>query len=283
MRNRNVGRTAFTLAEIMIVIVLIAILAGFLLPAVQNSQRAARRAACNADINTLKLAIDSFHNDWGFYPPTDFAFNPATGNFDGAALGAYSYSEALVHCLCNRFTRGAGDATFQGIDNLIGGAPVNAGPYYQVKAGDLVDLDQDGWPELPDPWNNPYIYIPNQDYLVDNDGDGFLEYNAGALAMIDFDGDGAIDLPDLNADPLDAGYFHYQRFSFQLISRGEDGWTPGINDYTDISITSNPYGAPPSASDFNPALIGTDTDASAPFVVPVWGHTNETADDINNW
>ena len=45
MRNRNVGTTAFTLAEIMIVIVLIAILAGFLLPAVLNSQRAARTAA----------------------------------------------------------------------------------------------------------------------------------------------------------------------------------------------------------------------------------------------
>jgi len=303
MRNKKKGSGAFTLAEIMIVIVLIAILAGFLLPAVLNSQRAARNAACRSEIHSLGMAIDAFYNDWGFYPRTDRAFDPATGKFDGDPYGDYGYAEALVQCLGNRFVKGAGDGTpaaglsfrnlAAGTFNVyvLGNAPVNAGPYFEIGAGDVVDLDHDGFPELADPWGNPYIYIPNGDYLAT--GVNGSIYNAGALIMIDSDGDGIIDLPDLNADPLAQGYFHQQRFSFQLISRGEDGWTPGIDHrpnadglpqgYADVSITGNPYGDPPSATNFNPALIGTDTDPTNPYVFAPWLHTDETADDINNW
>ncbi|MHC4712820.1 MAG: prepilin-type N-terminal cleavage/methylation domain-containing protein [Planctomycetota bacterium] len=294
MKKERAGEKAFTLAELMIVIVLIAILAGFLLPAVLNSQRAARVAECKSRIQAISMAIDSFHNDFGYYPPTSRAFNPATGDFDGAAFGNYNYAEALFHCLVNKWAKGAGDAVIKGKDpHLIGNAPVNSGPYLEVKGDDAVDLDHDGWYELADPWGNPYIYIPPGDYMLA----GGTQYNAGALVMIDSTGDGVInssDWPDLNVDPLESGFYHQQRFRFQLISRGEDGWTPGIDHrdgdgdglpdgYKDISIVGNPYGSPPSATNFNPALIGTDTDLTAPFIFVLWGQTKGTADDINNW
>ncbi len=288
MIRKTSRKRAFTLAEIMIVIVLIAVLAGFLLPAVMNSQRAARNTRARVEINAIAMAIEAFYDDWGFYPPTDRAYNPATGRFDGEPYGDYSYAEALVQCLANRFVRGAGDQLPAGETSFrnmrggvyqvyeLGGAPVNAGPYYDLSRRDVADLDNDGFPALLDPWGNPYIYIPREDYLRSG------LYNAGALVMIDYTGDGVIDIPNLN-DPLPAGYNHYNRFTFQLISRGEDGWTPGVLNFRDISITGNPYGQPPSATNLNPALIGTDTDPSNPYVVPAWGHTAESADDINNW
>lgn len=305
MNRDRVHKAAFTLAELMIVIVLIAVLASFLLPAVLKSQQQARVAECRTTIQNLSLAIDSFHNDFGFYPPTANAYNPTTGAFDGDAYGDYAYAEALVQCLCNVFAKGVGDGTpavgnsfrnlvgGQFIQRLLGTAPVNGGPYFEVKAKDLVDLDYDGFPELADPWGNPYIYIPSTDYMLP----GGTQYRAGALIMIDGNTDGFInqdDWPDLTVDPLVSGYYHQQRFRFQLVSRGPDGWTPGIDHrdtdadgqpdgYTDVSINGNPYGFPPSGTDFNPALIGTDTDLTAPFVFAAWGQTTGTADDINNW
>ena len=298
MRKPRSSRAAFTLTEILVVIVLIAVLAAFLLPAVVNSHKQARVASCSAEIKSLEMAIDAFFNDFGFYPPTEFAFNPATGDFDlaGGVFGDYSYNEALVHCLTNMFVKGSGDEIdgfgvmdldrIKGFGRIIGGAPVNSGPYFDCARSDLVDTDGDGYLELPDPWGNPYIYIPKGDYMRPNG----TEYNAGALEMIDFDDDGDIDiddLPNLNV-ALELGYYHYQRFKFQLISRGEDGWTPGMNHmagYKNISRVDNPYGTPPSGTDFNPALIGTDTDLSSPFFEPYWGKPKAegTADDINNW
>lgn len=297
MRKPRSSRAAFTLTEILVVIVLIAVLAAFLLPAVVNSHKQARVAACKAEIKSLEMAIDAFFNDFGFYPPTGFAFNPATGDFDRAVFGDYSYNEVLAHCLTNRFVRGSGDEIdefgvmvldrIKGSGRIIGGAPVNSGPYFDCARSDLVDTDGDGYLELPDPWGNLYIYIPKGDYMELNG----TKYNAGALEIIDFDDDGDIDtddLPDLNVDPLDLGHYHYQRFRFQLISRGEDGWTPGMDHmagYKDISLFGNPYGTPPSGTDFNPALIGTDTDLSSPFYEISWGKPKAegTADDINNW
>ena len=79
---------------------------------------------------------------------------------------------------------------------------------------------------------------------------------------------------------------HYQRFKFQLISMGPDGWTPGLDPtpsaqgfkYYNITLALNPY-VPPR----NPALVGTDDVLVAPVKAPLLGHPDGTADDINNW
>ncbi len=271
MRKHRTRSAAFTLAEILVVIAIISVLAAFLLPAVMKSRLAAERGACVSQISALGLALDQFQNDFGYYPPTTNAFNSTTGKFDGVAFGAYGYSEALVHCLCNQFTVGSGDAAYKGTNHKIGNSPVNGGPYFEVKKAKLIDLDNDGWPELADPWGNPIIYIPRDDYL-DAAGTG---YNAGALVK---NPDGTNPDPTrltTGSPPLND---HYRRFTYQLISRGPDGWTPGIdptNKYAHITLAANPY--PP----FNPSLVGTDTDLS--HAVTTSGHTEETADDINNW
>jgi len=281
MKNRGAKVAAFTLAEITVVIVILGVLVALLLPAIIKGRKQAQAALARTTINNLSMGLDAFERDFGFYPPTVNAYNPTTGQFDGLPYGDFGYSEALVQCLCNRFTKGAGDTpsvvgvfnVFQGRNKVMGFAPVTtSAPYLEVKASDLTDRDGDGFPEYADPWGNPYIYVPKSDYFL---ADG-VTYKAGALeATPNPPG------PDPSAIPPNA---HCQRFKFQLISIGPDGWTPGLSitlkngyKYFDITLTGNPY--PP----LNPALIGSDVVLVAPAIDPVLGHRDGTADDINNW
>jgi len=292
MTNGRNRQAAFTLAEIMVVVVIIGVLVALLLPALLKGQDAAVRGEAQSRVSDLGLALDSFYNAFGHYPPTNRAFNPASGRFDdGPVFGDYGYSEALVHCLTSKFVKGLGDEgpvfdplnandvkRIQGTQRIIGRAPVGIGPLMELKTRDLVDFDGDGWPELADPWGNPFIYIPLTNYF-----DAGGAYNAGALTPVDYTGDGL-------ADPVDPTQvvvpnIHYQRFKFQIISLGPDAWTPGLSPapgahghrYFDITIGGNPY-----AGAVNPALVGTDNDMSKPVVEPLLGHTEGTADDISN-
>jgi prepilin-type N-terminal cleavage/methylation domain-containing protein len=303
MKSGRARSAGFTLAEIMVVIVIIAILAALLVPAVLKGSGAAKVAQAKQQIHTLGMALDSFYNDFGFYPPTNGPFNPTTGQFDGVhAYNAsdnpanpvyYAYNKALVHCLCNKWTRGTGDegvgndiTKIKGVNRIIGKAPVsnNVGPYLEVKPQDLSNRDGDGWMQFNDPWSNVYLYIPKDDYL-NAAGTG---YRAGALVFRGVDKTkiaiNANGYPDLTALTTSSPALaeHQNRLKFQLISMGPDGWTPGLVmvggkvDVRDLSITANPYGGA-----VNPAVVGSDDDMSSPL-----GHVAgkpDTADDINNW
>jgi len=308
MKSRRCRTKAFTLAEILVVIVIISILAALLLPAVIRGHKAAEITQARQRIASLGLVLDSFYNDFGFYPPTSQGpMNPASGEFDGTyawdkdpstttRVNAYAYNEALVFCLCNKFVKGTGDeGAAKDVKNwqitpthrlpaIVGNAPVNAGPYLELKEKDLTDKDGDGWPEMIDPWGNPYLYIPRSDYLK-SDG----SYNAGALNVapsyttaerdqIDYT------KPDVSVVPLPSTIEHWKKMNYQLISVGPDSWTPGLVsagssrvDLTAIDIGARGY--PMN----NPGLVGTDCDMSSPILDKDHGHTTGTADDINNW
>lgn len=69
MRPRD-RRRAFTLVELLVVIVIIAILASLLLPAITGAMRTAKNSAVTADINTLSQALAAFKEKYGDYPPS---------------------------------------------------------------------------------------------------------------------------------------------------------------------------------------------------------------------
>ena len=89
------SRIGFTLVELLVVISIIAMLAGLLLPAVQAAREAARRATCMANQSQVALAFLNYENARGNFPPmmgevfsTSTAYSANNGGY-GATWAAY--------------------------------------------------------------------------------------------------------------------------------------------------------------------------------------------------
>ena len=102
-RTTQLQREAFTLVEMLVVVAIIAILAGILIPVVGRAKTKAKVAAAKVEMAGLELAIKTYHNDYSRWPipkkPTGAtSWANAVGDFtyDSSWLGNEALMEILM-------------------------------------------------------------------------------------------------------------------------------------------------------------------------------------------
>ncbi|HEX5175533.1 MAG TPA: type II secretion system major pseudopilin GspG [Chthoniobacteraceae bacterium] len=61
-------RSAFTLVEMLLVLVILAVLAAIVIPKFSGRSQQAKETAAKSQISSIELALDAFEVDTGFYP-----------------------------------------------------------------------------------------------------------------------------------------------------------------------------------------------------------------------
>ncbi|MBI3581430.1 MAG: type II secretion system major pseudopilin GspG [Nitrospinae bacterium] len=70
-RRSPLSAAGFTLIEIMVVVVILALLAGIIIPKIMSRPEEARRAKAMIQIKEIEAALNLFKIDSGFYPSTE--------------------------------------------------------------------------------------------------------------------------------------------------------------------------------------------------------------------
>ena len=86
-------RTGFTIVELLAALGIIALMVGLLIPAISMVRDTARETKQKAQFMTIELALTTFKNDHGDYPPSDWPLPPAPGS---DYCGTQKLTEALL-------------------------------------------------------------------------------------------------------------------------------------------------------------------------------------------
>lgn len=91
LRRKNTRRNAFTLVEMLLVLVILATLAAIVIPKMAGRSEQAKITAAKSQISSMELAIDSYEVDNGNFPKTgnlDVLINAPAGatNWKGPYL-----------------------------------------------------------------------------------------------------------------------------------------------------------------------------------------------------
>jgi prepilin-type N-terminal cleavage/methylation domain-containing protein len=144
MKNRNYPVKGFTLIEILVVMAIIATLAGLLFPAMRSAMEGAKKAQARTHCTAVAIAVNGYYARYNIYPLG------ATGT--GGDLKIQGGNRAIIDIL-----RAQGDpSTNPAKEKFISLTPAknDARPRNGIdSAGDLYD-----------PWGHPYEILIDSNY-----------------------------------------------------------------------------------------------------------------------
>ncbi|QMU60510.1 MAG: prepilin-type N-terminal cleavage/methylation domain-containing protein [Gammaproteobacteria bacterium] len=120
----------FTLVELLIVVIILAILAAIIVPQFSASTNDAKAAALQSNLANLRSSIEFYYQEHGEYPGANIATGATCGSGAAVGTGAANSQEALIAQL-SRYTNDDGlactgkDATFKYGPYLKGAIPDN--------------------------------------------------------------------------------------------------------------------------------------------------------------
>jgi prepilin-type N-terminal cleavage/methylation domain-containing protein len=184
-RSRACALRAFTLLELLAVLVVIGILVGITLGITAGVQERSRVARAKSELATLAVALEQYRTQYGDYPwtptgagtlaPERVLFNALTGY-----LGPMADATAVFDPPKRSFLELARFTTESTVDDDLPGPPVEE------------PLEN----RLLDPWDQPYGYLYRPEHATGGSSTwatpAFLLYSGGP--------DGAIDLGSTAAD-----------------------------------------------------------------------------------
>jgi prepilin-type N-terminal cleavage/methylation domain-containing protein len=166
--NKQLNSNAFTLMEILIVMVIIVVLAGITVPIVSSVRTNAKKGVTSAQLSQLELALKQFESDFGVYPPDSYITSDTLISLGGVDIprddDLGTGTKCLVFFLGSTFRFSSDD--FNGV----------YGPYIEFKKSQLdeviganftdtdtgIDIDgvngTDTVFRLQDPFGSDYIY-----------------------------------------------------------------------------------------------------------------------------
>lgn len=153
------NRQGFTLLEILVVIGVIAILAGMLLPAMHLVRERAKKAKTKALIGNISVAVKAYESDWGAWPQiTGMAMCSNTPS----AANRLVASKVLFFLLSTDFHAGTAVSTPTGASVGTITPSMTAGPYLELAEGDydLSGVERN----IIDAWGNNLAYNADTDY-----------------------------------------------------------------------------------------------------------------------
>ena len=131
------NRRAFTLIELMVAIVIIAILLGLLIPAIGSVRQAALRAQVRTEISNLEAAITAFKSDFGIDPPSGIIL------YESGGATWDQRNKGLIRQMWPQFDFGK-DKDINGDGDVVDVITLNAGECLVFFLGGVFEKAPDG-------------------------------------------------------------------------------------------------------------------------------------------